>query len=126
MPDTTAVEVVGAERLNATLLAAGAELADMQRAATAAGSMVANAAQGLAPKRTGELAGSVHPVTAVANVIDIQADAAYAGVIHWGWPGHSIAAQPFIEEAINSTEAETTAIYAAELDDILSKVEGDQ
>lgn len=120
------VEVKGAAQLSASLAAAGADLADMQRAATAVGSMVASAAQGLAPKRTGALAASVRPVTAVANVIDITADITYSGPIHWGWPAHNIAAQPFIEQAIESTEAQTVAIYAEEADDILSKVEGDK
>ena len=126
MADSPTVEVKGAEQLSASLQAAGADLADMQRAASAVGSMVANAAQGIAPKRTGALAASVRPVTTVANVIDIAADEVYAGPIHWGWPAHGIAAQPFIEEAINTTEAETVAIYAEELEDILSRVKGDE
>ena len=125
MADSPGTQVIGAEALSASLQAAGAELVDMQRAAATAGAMVANAARGLAPQRTGELAGSVHPVTAVAGGFDIAADAVYAGVIHWGWPAHNIAAQPFIQDAIESTESETVAIYTEEADRILSTVKGD-
>lgn len=126
MADSPVVEVKGAERLAATLAAAGADLADIQAAAAAVGAMVAGAARGLAPKRTGALAASVEPITTVANVIDIAADSIYAGPIHWGWPAHNIAAQPFIKDAIESTEAETVGIYADEVNNILAKVEGDQ
>ena len=118
------VQVKGADRLVDTLKASAEQLADLQRAHEAVGAMVSSAARGLAPKRSGALAASVAATVAVAGV-DVGADTPYAGVIHWGWPAHNIAAQPFIEKAIEGTQAQSEQIYLTEVDDILSKVEGD-
>ena len=48
----------------------------------------------------------------------------YAGPIHWGWPARNIKAQPFVVEAAQATEAEWVAMYEAEVDRILERVEG--
>lgn len=125
MADAPTLEVKGAAQLADTLKAAGDELADMKAANEAVGSMVVGKARALAPKVSGALAASVSATVVLAG-IDVAADAVYAGPIHWGWPAHNIAAQPFIQEAILSTEPQTLQLYEDEVNRILSQVKGDE
>ena len=125
MAAESTIQVKGADRLASTLKDASDELTDLAAANAAIGTMVVNEARGLAPKRTGQLAGSITATVAV-GVIDVAADVVYAGPIHWGWPAHSIAAQPFIYDAIRNTEEQSVQIYTDELDRVLEKVKGDE
>jgi phage gpG-like protein len=122
--DEGSIQVQGAELLQSTLRDASDQLADMAAANVAIGNMVVNEARSLAPKRSGQLAGSVSATVGV-GVIDVGADTPYAGPIHWGWPAHNIAAQPFIQEAIENTEEQSVQIYEDELNRVLSTVKGD-
>lgn len=62
---------------------------------------IAEDARGRAPSRSGRLAASVKAKgTQKSASISAGARLQYAGVIHWGWPGHNIAAQPFLTETI--------------------------
>lgn len=86
--------------------------------------MVAAAAR--APRRSGKLAGSIRPgATQKAGVVRAgRASIPYAGVIHWGWPGHNIAAQPFLTEAAAATESTWSDLYWAELQRVIESIEG--
>ena len=122
------VEVRGAKELRKSLKQAGDDLSDMKDANLAVGNIVVSAAQGLAPHRTGALAGSIRAARAAGSVA-IRGGlrrVPYAGVIHWGWPARNIKAQPFLSDAATSTEAEWVALYEAELDKIIDRVEGDK
>jgi hypothetical protein len=48
----------------------------------------------------------------------------YAPVIHNGWPGHNISANPFLTRGLENSRAEVERIYAAEAQDALGKVKG--
>jgi len=122
------VEVRGARELRKTLKQAGDDLGDLKDAHAAVGNMVAATARGMAPRRSGALAGSIRASRA-AGSIAIKAGSAgipYAGVIHWGWPAHNIAANPFLSDAATSTETAWVAVYEAELDKIIDRVKGDE
>jgi hypothetical protein len=121
------VEVRGAKELRKTLKAAGDDLGDLKDVNLAVGNMVAATASGMAPRLSGALAGSIRASRAAGGVTLKSGSARipYAGVIHWGWPAHNIAAQPFLSDAATSTEPAWTAMYEAELDRIIEKVQGE-
>jgi hypothetical protein len=120
------VQVEGARELRKALKKAGEDLGDLKALNAAIGNVVVAAARGKAPTRTGALAGSLRSANIVGGVT-VRAGSAgvpYAGPIHWGWPSRNIKAQPFVVEAAQTTEAEWVAMYEAEVDRILEKVEG--
>lgn len=120
------VQVEGARELRKALKKAGEDLGDLKALNQAIGNVVVAAARGKAPTRTGALGGSLRAANIVGGVT-VRAGSAgvpYAGPIHWGWPARNIKAQPFVVEAAQSTEAEWVAMYEAEVDRILEKVEG--
>jgi hypothetical protein len=102
---------------------AGADMADLKEATSAAARTVAVASIARAPHRTGRLAGSVKGNKAM-NRATVGSRLVYGGPIHWGWPGHNIAPQPFIADAAAATEPVWVAAYMAEIDKILGKVHG--
>jgi hypothetical protein len=120
------VEVKGVRELRKTMKAAGEDLADMKDANAAVGNMVAQTAKGIAPVRSGALAGAIRAGRAVGGV-NVKAGSAripYAGVIHWGWPAHNIAANAFLSDAATSTESAWVALYEEEIGKIIDRVEG--
>lgn len=126
MSNAPVVEVIGAKELRKTMKAAGDNLADLKDVNQAVGNMVVNVARGMAPSRTGALAGSIRAARAAGGVT-VRAGSGsipYAGPIHWGWPARGIAANPFVMNAAMTTETEWVALYEAELEKIISKIEG--
>lgn len=122
MSDGT-VEVIGAERLALTLHLAARRLAAMDRATERTAQLIRQRAQGMAPKATGRLAGSIS-----ASNSGTEARAAsgliYAGVQEYGWSGHNIRAHPFLRPAAQDSEPVWRTYYIDELDSILDSVEG--
>lgn len=118
-----AVRVEGLRELKRTMRQAGADMADLKEATAAAARTVATASIARAPHRTGRLAGSVKGNKAM-NRATVGSRLVYGGPIHWGWPGHNIAPQPFIADAAAATEPIWVAAYMAEIDKILGKVHG--
>jgi hypothetical protein len=123
---TYTVTVFGARQLRATLARAGVDLADLKNANAAAAATVASAATAGAPRRTGALASTVRGNRAVGKAVVLagRASVVYAGPIHWGWPGHHIAAQPFLSDAATSTEPVWLAAYQHDVQAALDKVHG--
>lgn len=120
------VEVDGARELRRSMKRAGADLGDLKDANQRAGQTVANAAGGLAPRRSGALAGAIRASRAVSSVT-VKAGGArvpYAGPIHWGWPLRNIAAQPFLSDAATGTEPQWLPQYEKEIADIVDRIEG--
>ena len=123
---TGRIEVLGARQLRATLRAAGNDLDDLKGTHAAVAAMVAARAAGIAPTRTGALAGSVRGNTARTMAV-VRAGGArtpYAGPIHWGWPAHSIAANPFASRAATDSEPAWLRLYLDGIDRALAKVKG--
>lgn len=120
------VEVDGLRALRARLRRMGDDLADLKAANAAAAGLVAAAAAARAPRRSGRLAGSLRGNRALGRAT-ISAGGArlpYAGPIHYGWPAHGIAAQPFISDAATATESQWLPLYAAAVDQAVDKVAG--
>lgn len=118
------VEVIGARQLRATLKRAGDDLSDLKDVHGQISRLVIGATR--APRRTGRLAGSVRGsgTKTQAVVRAGRASVPYAGVIHYGWPGHHIAPNPFLIEAAHGTEPTWRALYLTEVDRILQRVKG--
>jgi hypothetical protein len=115
------VEVVGAERFAATARTAARKLD--QLAPDAAGRLVALRGRSEAPRRSGRLAGSVTAGTDGGDVT-VSSRLIYAGVIHNGWPGHNISANPFLARALTSSKGEIQRTYTADAQDALSHIKG--
>lgn len=115
------VEVVGAERLASTARAAARDLDALT--SDAAGRAVQQRARAGAPKRTGRLAASVVAGKDGGDVI-VSSRLVYAPVIHNGWPGHHIAANPFLARALTNSRAEIGRLYTADAQKVLGHIKG--
>lgn len=118
-------EVIGADRLRATLRRAGDDLQDLKDAPAQAAGVVVRAAR--APVRTGALASTVRAGGVSGNVATVNAGGGsvrYAGPIHWGWPARGIRAQPFLSIAATSSEPVWIKFYEREIEQAIDKVKG--
>jgi hypothetical protein len=123
-PDTIKVE--GGRNLRRTMKRAGVDLGQLKDAHAAAGNIVVGASRVSGPVRSGALVGSLRASKAVASAT-VRAGGArvpYANVIHWGWPGHNIAAHPWVSDAAQATEPEWSAAYLAAVDRVLATIRG--
>ena len=120
------MRVDGARELRATMRRAGANLADLAAVNKRTAAKVSTVAAPRAPHRTGRLAASVRPAgTKTAAIVRAgRAAVPYAAVIEFGWPGHHIAAQPFLTTAAADTQPEWTDYYQREIDRILAGIRG--
>ena len=120
------VEVEGARELRRTLKAAGDDLSDLTKVNATISRYVAMRAAAMSPRKSGRLAGSLRGSQAKASAT-VRAGGAripYAGVIHYGWPGHHIRAQPFLVDAAHQTEPTWTKYYLAEVERIIGHIHG--
>jgi hypothetical protein len=126
MANTGTVKVDGLKPLRRNLRRLGNDLSDLKDANQQAASIVASAGAGRAPKRSGNLAGSVRGNRAVGRAIVRAGGAAvpYAGPVHWGWPAHGIEAQPFIADAAVETQPVWLPAYEASIQKAVDKVGG--
>lgn len=113
-------------RLRKTLRQAGLSLADLKTANAKAAAIVADAGRASAPRKTGRLAASVRGNRAVGRAVVSAGNARvpYALPVHWGWPKHGIAAQPWLSEAAVSTESQWLPAYEEDIRQIVSQVQG--
>jgi len=117
------VTVLGADTLAATLDDAADALKDME-ATGEAGALIASASRSVTPVLTGRLAASISSDDS-ANVSTVTANAGvYAGVQHWGWAGHNIAASLFLLRTAYDKESVWVDYFTREAEDILSHVRG--
>ena len=117
------VEVEGAARLQATMRACAAELQDLKAAHTAVAHQGAAASATRAPHRSGALAASVRGTSEKGAAV-FSASVPYAGVIHYGWPGHNIAANPFMTGALTAKQSTWTDTYFRAVESAVSKIKG--
>lgn len=120
-----ALEVQGAAQLRRALKRAGLDVQDLKDAHKQVADMVARRSAQAVPRRTGRLAASVRTAgTASAAIVRAgRASVPYAGVIHWGWPGHHITAQPWISEAAERSQHTWEGIYLQAVEQIIDTVE---
>lgn len=117
------VRVEGADRLRATMRAAGLKLRDLSAVNRRTAAKVVAAAAPSTPRRTGALAASVRP-QGTQRVAAARSALIYAPVIHFGWPGHHIMPQPWLFDTAVATEPEWSGYYEQEIDKILNTVHG--
>ena len=116
-------EVAGLDNLKRTLGAAERDLKDSAEADRQAAAVVASSARARAPKVSGRLAASVHPVP-VPGGYGVAVGTAYGGVILHGWAARNIAANPFVTEAAAASLPAVTEAYHRNIDTSLRQVKG--
>lgn len=86
--------------------------------------IVADEAERIVPRRSGDLASSIRPAGQQAKAV-VRAgrkSIPYAGVIHFGWAGHNIEPQPFIYDALDHRADEVVDAYQRQVDKIANKL----
>lgn len=117
------VQVQGADRLAATLHDAADDVADLAAANADTGQLVADRTRALAPKVTGQLAGSVW-AEALPDRAVVHIDAPYAAPINYGWAARNITPNPYATDALDQSSGAVQARMGQELDSILGRVKG--
>lgn len=127
MTSDIGIQIQGLSDLTRTMKRAGVDITELKDAHTRAASIVADRAAALAPKRSGNLAGSIRPAKQVgrARIMAGTKAVPYAGPIHWGWPSRNIKANEFLSRAAQETEPEWTKAYFEDVQKALDKVKGD-
>lgn len=119
-------------RLNAKGLAAAARTfrqagADMTRLKGAYKDMagvVKRNVSGVVPVRSGTLRRTLRAsATQKSGVVRAgRASVPYAGVINYGWPGHNITAQHYMQQGLEMSEDEVVRLYAEAIRDALNTI----
>ncbi|MDQ0645665.1 hypothetical protein [Microbacterium murale] len=94
------IRVEGLREAVRALDRAGVDAQDMKDVMFAIGMLVVNAT--MPPRDSGTLAGTLRAGRGKTKAV-VRAGGArapYAGVIHYGWPGHGIRPQPFLSDAL--------------------------
>lgn len=123
----TGVRVEGAAQLRRTLRRAAGDLTELKAAHGRAAAIAGGRARQEAPQRSGRMARTVRwgaSNTAATIRAGNNTRVRYAGVIHWGWPRHHIAAQPFAAEGAKVTEPIWVSVYEDAVQRILDRVKG--
>lgn len=122
----TGIRVTGLDTLIRTMRRAGDDLAELKDAHVRAGEIIATEAARRAPRRSGNLAGSVRAMRQArrARVQAGRTTVPYAPPIHWGWPNRNIAPNPFVSEAAQATEGEWLPVYLRDVQAALNRVKG--
>lgn len=116
-------EVEGAATLAATLRAASARLDHLDTAPGKAAREVELRARDAAPHRSGRLAASIVGRVEAGDAV-VGSTLVYAPVIHNGWPGHNIRANPFLIPVAEQSAGSWLGAYTDEVRAILTTVRG--
>lgn len=121
MSDGITADVEGLATFHATTRAAVKGLEDMD--GNEAGRVVQLRASAAAPKLSGALAGSIR-VESSGSEVSILSGLIYAPVQEFGWPGHGIAAQPYMRPALLDSRSAVEAVYAREVSNEVGSIRG--
>lgn len=121
MPEATTVTVEGDEVFIATLTRAAHDLAAM--APPEAADYIRDKSRSHTPVITGRLQASVQAVESAGRVT-VGSGLVYAPVIHNGWPGHGISANPFLIPVAEETAPVWGRFYESEARQIVGHVRG--
>ncbi len=120
------VEITGAKELRAAMRRMNADMTDLTETNRAAAQPVLNHALDVVPRGiSGALAGSIK-ISATRTRVQIRAGGRmvpYAGPIHFGWPAHNIAPQPFLYEALDARGDEVVVVYADRVEALVRKLD---
>lgn len=117
-----AVEVEGARELRRALRRMGERADDLTDTHRAAAERVETAAEHGAPKRSGRLAGSGKArATKTRAYVTFGTRLEYAAVIHFGWPAHNIAPDPFLYDALDDRRSEVVELYERRIEALIHR-----
>jgi hypothetical protein len=124
MAGQPAVQVTGAKELRRALQHMARDLDDLKAIHREAAQDVADRAREKAPKRSGALAADIRvsATKTAGRVLVGRKKIPYAGVIHFGWPRHNIAAQPFIFDALDERAGAVADRYVKRVDELVIRV----
>lgn len=119
-----AIRVEGLTELRRAIRAAEDDVGRDELKATHldAARIVADESERLVPRRSGLLASSIRAAGQQAKAV-VRAGykrIPYVGPIHFGWPGHNIAPQPFIYDALDRRADEVVEAYQRRVDKLAS------
>lgn len=119
----TEAQLVGSDRLAASLPTALRELEDLTPAHQAAGQIIGARAHQLTPRFSGHL-GAGNQIIVTAAGMEFHNPVVYAGSEYFGWPAHSIPAHPWAAQAADQTEPAWEAAYAHHVEQAVDKIQG--
>lgn len=117
------IEVVGAKQLRREMKQLGEDMAQLTEVNRQAAEPVASTARSLVPVLSGRL-GNTIAVKATRTRALVQAGGRlvpYAGPIHFGWPAHNIAPQPFLYDALDKRADDVQRAYADHVERLVHK-----
>lgn len=118
----TRVRVQGLRDVLRKLNQAGADAEDQKALMHKLGNMVIDAAA--PPVLSGQLAATMRAGRGKTKAVvraGYAARAPYAGVIHYGWPARNIPANPFLTDALRSSQARLFQALENGIDELLRK-----
>lgn len=123
MADGVRFEVEGLRKTLRAMESAGVAAGDLKDLMGAIGQTVLAAARPRVPVRSGALEASLRAGRAKTKAV-VRAGGArvpYAGVIHYGWPAHHIAPQPFLTDALAAEQRQVFSQLEEGLSELLRK-----
>ena len=120
---TPRIEVEGAKQLKKKLREIEGGMDDLKAIHAEAAEVVEERAFNLAPVLSGTLRNSIRSSgTRAGGVVRAGfARVPYAGVIHFGWPGHNIEPQPWMYDALDERRDEVFGVYHDAVNDLIRK-----
>lgn len=121
---STGIEVKGLREVVRSLERFGVEVSDLKAAFKRIGTIVAEDAQTLAPKKSGALAGSIRPSN-TKNKSVVRAGSGkvvYAGVQEYGGY-NNIEANSFLRGALEQNQATVVKALSEELDNLIRRLD---
>jgi hypothetical protein len=123
MADSAEIRIEGLALLNRNLRKVDRDLPKgMKKIHTEIAEPVAALARSKARNRSGAMAGSIKAAGTTRMARVQTGNKVYYPVQHWGWPGHNIAPDLFLTEAINERIGQSLALYEKKLGDYIDSV----
>lgn len=121
---TLRLNAKGLRQAAAAFRQAGVDMQQLKGAYKEMSGVVKQGVAGVIPVRSGDLKRSLRAsATQKSGVVRAgRASIPYAGVINYGWPGHNIEAQHYMERGLELSEAEVISLYAEAIQDALDTI----
>lgn len=118
------IRVEGLKQTVRSLERLGVETQDLKAGFKKAGNVVVDESRGLVPVLSGKLLNTIR-ASNTKNKAIVRAGGArvpYAGVIHWGWPGHNIEPNEFLVEGLANKQEQVLTVIEQELDALIKRL----